>query len=73
MNTLDSHRSYYNQLHRHYLAELKIIDENRKKMLATEKDRKKIKDIEEKAENEKKSLEKKFNETTDIICKVYDK
>lgn len=73
MSILDTHKSYYNQLHWHYLNELKLIDEKTEKKLEVERDREKQREIKENSESAKKTLNEKFEETTKIVCKVYDK
>jgi hypothetical protein len=73
MSILDSHKSYYNQLHRHYLNELTIINEKTDRELQVEKDADKSKAIKEKRDNSKNVLTKKFEETVGVVCRVYDK
>jgi hypothetical protein len=73
MNVLNTHRTYYNQLHQHYLNALKVIDENTDKKITAENDLTARQTIKDKAEDAKRSLEENFNETTNVICKVYDK
>jgi hypothetical protein len=73
MSILDSHKSYYNQLHIHYLNELTIINEKTDRELQVEKDADKRKAIKEKRDNSKNVLTKKFEETVGVVCRVYDK
>ena len=70
---LDTHKSYYNQLNRHYLNEISIIDEKADQELQIEKDSDRRKAIKENREKSKNMLTSKFEETVQVVCDVYEK